>query len=392
MFDLKRAQEYMHLKHIDAWLVYDFRGSNPIFWQLLNGLKPTGRRAYLLIPNQGEPQLLVHFLDKGQFENLPYKRELYTSWAQMRHELQKLLNSAQRLAMEYSPGAALPIVSYADAGTVELIRSFGVEVISSANLFQMAAASWTPAALDSQLLVAKDVSGAKDKAFELIARSAKAQIALTEYDVQDCIMQEFEKRRLETPTRANVSVNANSGNPHYEPMPDRAASIKKDDWVLIDLWARYPGQHNVFADMTWVGYVGQAIPSQYQKIFDIVRGARDAVLARLTEAWTKSELLQGYQLDDVARSHITNAGYGQYFFHRTGHSMGPGATLHALGVNLDNYETHDTREILPGLGFSVEPGIYLPEFGVRSEINVFVDPKRGPIVTTPIQEEILRLV
>ncbi len=392
MFDLQRAQEYMRQRHIDAWLVYDFRGSNPIFWQLLGGLKPTGRRAYLLVPSHGNPELLVHFLDKGQFESLSYPKELYTSWTQMRTGLQNFLNSRQRIAMEYSPGAALPIMSYADAGTIELIRSFGVEVISSANLFQIAAASWTPAALDSQLLVAKDVAGAKDKAFELIARSTKANISLTEYDVQDCIMQEFEKRRLETPTRANVSVNANSGNPHYEPTKNNSVAIKQGDWVLIDLWGRYLGQHNVFADMTWVGYVGKEIPQQYQKIFDTVKGARDAVVTRLEQAWGKGEILQGYQLDDVARSYITNAGYGSYFFHRTGHSMGPGATLHALGVNLDNYETHDTREVLPGLGFSVEPGIYLPEFGVRSEINVFVDPTRGPIITTPIQEEILKLI
>jgi Xaa-Pro aminopeptidase len=392
MFELERAQEYMQKKCVDAWLVHDFRGSNPVFWQIIGQKKNTGRRAYLYIPNHGNPQLLVHFLDKGQFESLPYTRILYSSWIQMRTHLQGFLSRGSRVAMEYSPGAALPIASYTDAGTVELIRSFGIEVISSANLFQLAVAVWTPAALDSQLLVAKEVNAVKDGAFALITRTMQAKGASTEYDVQDFIMQEFARRHLETPTRANVSVNANSGNPHHEPVPTNSASIEPGDWVSIDLWARYPGEHNVFADMTWVGYVGQEIPAQYQNVFNIVKQARDAVLKRLDRAWAEGQILQGWQLDDVAREYIRQAGYGDYFIHRTGHSMGPGATLHALGVNLDNYETHDTREVLPGLGFSVEPGIYLPEFGVRSEINVFMDPNRGPIVTTPIQEEILRLV
>jgi Xaa-Pro aminopeptidase len=392
MFDLKRTQEYLCKKEIDAWLVYDFRGSNPVFAQILGQAKHTGRRAYLFIPKQGRPLLLAHFLDKSQFEDLTYEIAIYTSWVALRSALQKCLQGYARVAMEYSPGAALPIMSYVDAGTVELIRSFGVEVVSSANLFQIAVASWTPAALDSQLLVAKEVNAVKDAAFALIQRTAKSSSALTEYAVQNFMMQEFERRHLETPTRPNVSVNANSGNPHYEPSQTKTLPIRQGDWVLIDLWARYPGEQNVFADMTWVGYVGKEVPAQYQKMFDLVKGARDSVLKRLEQAWCTGEILQGWQLDDVARGHITQAGYGKYFIHRTGHNMGPGATLHALGVNLDNYETHDTREILPGLGFSVEPGIYLPEFGVRSEINVFIDPKRGPMVTTPIQEEILKLL
>jgi len=391
MFDLKRAQEYMREKLIDAWLVYDFRGSNPVLWQIVGQTKHTGRRVYLFIPQEGPPRLLAHFLDKGQFEKMPYERELYTSWVEMRACLQELLGNCSRVAMEYSPGAALPITSYADAGTVELIRSLGIEVVSSANLFQIAVAAWSSEALDSQLLVARDVASVKDLAFALIQRTTKTKVSVTEYDVQDCIMQEFQRRHLETPTRPNVSVNANSGNPHYEPSQERASPIQQGDWVLIDLWARYPGNHNVFADMTWVAYVGKQAPTRHQQIFDIVKSARDAVLQRLDRAWGQGEVLQGWQLDDVAREHIREAGYEKHFIHRTGHSMGPGATLHALGVNLDNYETHDTRDVLPGLGFSVEPGIYLPAFGVRSEINVFIDPKRGPMVTTPIQDEIITL-
>jgi Xaa-Pro aminopeptidase len=231
----------------------------------------------------------------------------------------------------------------------------------------------------------------KDAAFEFIRQRVRSGQPLSEYDVQQLIVQQFQDRHMETEHSPIVGVNQNSGNPHYEPTSQRHLPIQRGDWVLIDLFARYPGEQGVFADITWVAYLGTSVLEKYQAVFEIVKTARDRVVARLQEAWAAGERLEGWQVDDVARQHITDAGYGPYFVHRTGHSMGPGTSIHALGVNLDNLETHDTRTIQPGIGFSVEPGIYLPEFGVRSEINVYVDPKQGPVVTTPVQQEILLL-
>jgi len=392
MVDLNRAQAYMRENCIDAWLIYDFRGNNPVMWQVIGGRKSTTRRSFLLIPSNGEAIILAHIVDREQFLNANFPLQFYASWSEMHDRIKEVLRGFNRIAMEYSPGGVIPTMSWVDGGTLEMIRSFGIEVVSSANIFQIAVAAWDKTGLDSHLRVSREVADVKDAAFDFIRRTIQAGTPLTEYDVQEFIMREFQRRNLETEDRAIVAVNENSSNPHYEPSPQIHLPIRIADWVLIDLWARYPGDHNVFADITWVGYVGKEVSSKYQTIFDIVKTARDLVLARLKEAWNKGENIQGWQLDVVARDYISKAGYGKQFVHRTGHSLGPGSSLHALGVNLDNFETHDTRNILPGVGFSVEPGIYLPEFGVRLEVNVYIDPSKGPIVTTPLQEEIVRLV
>lgn len=392
MLDLERAQNYMRESAIDGWLIYDFRGHNPVMAQVAGAGKFVTRRNFLFIPRQGKMGVIAHFIDRDQFAGLDAVSHSYAGWPEMIDHLRQALTGSHRIAMEYSPGGAIPAMAWVDGGTLELIRSLGVEVVSSADLFQVAATTWPKAALDSHLSASQAVAAIKDAAFEHIRRSLGAGGSLTEYDVQEFIVGQFREQGLETEHRPIVAVNANSGNPHYEPTQQRHLPITKGDWVLIDLWARHPGEQNVFADITWVAYAGDRVPEKHKAIFEIVKMARDRVVARLKEAWASGERLQGWQVDMVARATMDEAGYAQDFKHRTGHSMGPGASVHALGVNLDNLETHDTRSILPGIGFSVEPGIYLPEFGVRSEINMFVDPNDGPTVTTPLQEEIIRLV
>jgi Xaa-Pro aminopeptidase len=392
MFDLNLAQSYMHEYNFDVWLIYDFRGNNPVMWQVIGEKKITTRRCFLLIPQRGEPRLLVHLLDKLSFSSVPFSLEVYISWEDMRRKLENLLEGCSRVAMEYSPGAAIPMMSWVDGGTVDLVRSLGKEVGSSANIFQVAVASWTEDALSSHLRASKDVDEIKDAAFSYITRTIQEKGVVTEYEVQKFIMLEFKIRNMETEDFPVVAVNSNSANPHYMPTAQLHSIIKPGDWVLIDLWARYSGVQNVFADITWVGYVGENVPTKYLKIFEVVKNARDTVVRRLQQAWRDGERLQGWQLDVVARNVIENEGYGKNFIHRTGHSIGPGPSVHALGVNLDNLETHDTRSILPNIGFSVEPGIYMQEYGVRLEINVFIDPAKGPIVTTPLQGEVIKLV
>jgi Xaa-Pro dipeptidase len=392
MLDLERAQNYMRESAIDGWLVYDFRGHNPVMAQVAGAGKFVTRRNFLFIPRDGKIGVIAHFIDRDQFANLDAVIQSYAGWPEMIDHLRQTLTGSHRIAMEYSPGGAIPAMAWVDGGTLELIRSLGVEVVSSADLFQIAATTWPKAALDSHMSASQAVAAIKDAAFDYIRRSLAADRSLTEYDVQEFIMREFREQGLETEHRPIVAVNANSGNPHYEPTQQRHLPIAKGDWVLIDLWARHPGEQNVFADITWVAYAGDRVPENYEAVFEIVKIARDRVVARLKEAWASGEKLQGWQVDMVARATMDEAGYAQDFKHRTGHSMGPGTSVHALGVNLDNLETHDTRSILPGIGFSVEPGIYLAEFGVRSEINMFVDPDDGPTVTTPLQEEIIRLI
>jgi Xaa-Pro aminopeptidase len=389
MVDLEEIQNYMRAQAVDAWLVYDFRGSNPIMWQLLGAKRRTTRRAFLLIPVAARPRLLCHAIEVDVFANLGVDIQQYRSWNEMCTLLQTALQDCGQVAMEYSPGAELPSMSWVDGGTLELVRSFGVQVVSSAALFQVGLTTWSAQALQSHRSACRQVVEVKDAAFDLVRSHLQGGAELSEFELQEFIVGEFARRQLDMDHRPIVGVNANSGNAHYEPTAAVCAPIVVGDWLLVDLWARHPGEENIFGDITWVGYVGAAVPSDKQAVFNIVKEGRDLVVARLQEAWERGDVLQGWQLDRLCRDHITAVGYGDYFVHRTGHSLGPGPMVHGLGVNLDDLETHDTREILPGTGFTIEPGIYLAEFGVRLEINVYIDPEDGPIVTTPIQDEVV---
>lgn len=387
--DLASVQIYMQDQRIDGWLLYDFRGNNQVLAQLLPGKRWTTRRALYLIPATGRPVVLNHGIDENQFKTLSVDRERYLSWGDFNDWLRTKLGGMGRVAMEYAAGGALPVVSIVDSGTVEFVRSLGVEVVSSANLIQVCAAVWSPEAQKNHAKACAEVTRIKDGAFNLIRERLAGGKKVLEHEVQQYILDQFKAAGLETAEPPIVGVNPHSGDPHYFPSPDHPMEIKKGDWILIDLWARVPGDENVYCDITWVGFAGKDVPGKHREVFEVVRKARDSVVERAVVAWKAQERICGWQLDEAAREVIIGAGYGEFIRHRTGHSLSPGPDVHGMGVNIDNLETHDTREMLPGIGFTVEPGIYLPEFGVRLEIDVFVDPSAGPKITSCKQDEIV---
>lgn len=414
--DRPGIQSALRAAHIDAWLVYDFRGSNQLLARLLPAPPGTKRfltrRVLLLIPAQGDARLLANVLDASAFEREDHpgvRLEKYTSWREFKAWLESALEGLGRVAMEYAPGGALPVVSMVDAGTIELVRSMGVEVVSSADVMQATAAAWSDDGLRAHEAASKKTGKIVLEAFAFIrerlggagGRGGGADAGkVFEHDVAGFIRRRFADEGLEFPDGPIVAVNGHAADPHYEPHEGRPTEIRRGDWVLIDLWARVreasgSSDGNIYSDITWTGFAGDGKgtkPSaRQQEVFDVVRRARDASVERAVRAWKRGERVQGWQLDEAAREVIIQAGFARGIRHRTGHSLSPGPLVHGLGMNLDNLETHDTRVMLPALGFTVEPGIYLPEenFGVRNEINVYVDPKTGPRVTSVSQEEIV---
>jgi Xaa-Pro dipeptidase len=385
--DIPAIQALLRQHRTDGWLLHDFRGSNPVLARALPQKRWTTRRVEYWIPAEGEAELLVHAIDSiADFGDA--RRTLYRSWTELHAWLADRCRG-RRVAMDYSPGGSLPAMSYVDAGTIELVRGLGAEVVSSADLIQVGIAAWSEEARRNHDRASREVTRIKDAAFDTIRSRHRAGTAAGEYEVQQFIMGEFAKAGLETPEPPIVSVNAHSGDPHYAPSVKASSPIRPGDWVLIDLWARIPGDENIYSDITWVGYCGREVPAKHREVFGAVKRARDASL-RLAQK-SRPGSIQGWQLDDAAREQIIGAGYEEAIRHRTGHSLSPGPLVHGMGMNLDNLETHDTRAMLPGIGFTIEPGIYLPEFGVRLEINLFVDAARGAQVTSCIQDEILLL-
>jgi Xaa-Pro aminopeptidase len=389
MIDLDLARSHMREQDIDGWLLYDFRGSNPVFWRAFGETRLTTRRNFLYVPAEGPPVCLVHGIDELLFTDCPFEQVKYLTWKDMAESVKRVIGRGRRIAVEYSPGGAIPMHSFVDGGTLEWLRELGYEVVSSADLYQTAVARWSDEAVASHRKACDVVVGIKDEAFEFIRAGLAEKRPLTEHAVQEFIQNRFREEGLIWDHGPVVGVNKNSGDPHYEPSADNPQPVRMGDWILIDLWAKYPGDQDVYCDITWTAFAGTEVPEKHQQIFDIVTAARDAALGKLQKAWSDGEMLMGWQVDDAARKVISKAGYGVFFTHRLGHSMGPAPHPHALGANLDNFETHDTRTLIPGTGFSIEPGIYLPEFGVRSEIDVYIDPTDGPISTTPIQREVI---
>jgi Xaa-Pro aminopeptidase len=389
---LAAVRSFMKDQRIDGWLVYDFRGNNNVFSRILGGRKPSTRRAFIWIPADGEPVLLHNGLDEASFRAAKINKELFLSWRDLHAWLSNKLAGKSRIAMEYCPGATLPIASVVDGGTLDLVRAMGVEVVSSANLIQISAAIWSAQAVKNHEHASREVNRIKDEAFALIGSKVRAGERITEREVQCFILDGFKKMNFEIPDGGEPIVGANehSGDPHFEVHAEGSSVIARGDWVLIDLWARVPGEENIYSDVTWTGFVGRDVPEKHMKVFRTVLAARDASLKCATEAWSARRAVQGWELDDAARNVIVSAGHEQHLRHRTGHSLSAGMMVHGIGMNLDNLETHDTREMLPGIGFTIEPGIYLPGaggFGVRSEINVYVDPDKGPVVTSGIQRD-----
>lgn len=394
---LSDVQSFLRDQSIDVWLSYDFRGSNPVFGALLPGKRWTTRRAMIVIPAQGEPSVIVHNIDAPQFTECGFTNAIYTDWQGWQSMLKDATRGVKRVAMEYSPMGQLPAASFADAGIVEYVRSLGVEVVSSEDAVQVSVARWGEAALREHRRASDLTAAVKDEAFALIRDRLAANQAVTERDVEQLILKRFADHGLDPDHPPIVGCNEHSGDPHFSVSPTNPAPIRKGDWILIDLWARVPGNENVFADITWMGFCGPRVPDQHHRVWNAVKGARDAALKRVTDAWKTKTPVHGWQLDDAARDVIAAAGLTQAIRHRTGHSLSPGPKVHGLGANLDNFETHDTRLILPGTGFTIEPALYVPGgvdgkgFGCRSEINVYVYPIDGPVLTSPIQDEPLRL-
>ena len=383
------AQEFLRREGIPAWLIYDYLGCNPVLAQVAAPAGHVTRPVFLLVPAEGAPRLFTHHVDAGKFPDFTTNRAgldsvVYSSRATLESALQQALSQCERVAMEYSPRNGLPRVSRVDAGTVELVRSMGPEVVSSADLMQYATQRWSPEQLAGHLRAAQSLGRIVNEAFARVGQ--RLHDRPTEFEIAEFIRRRFREEGLTTADGPIVSTNAHCSDPHYEPAPEGSSVISPGDWLLIDLWAREDTPGSVYADITWTAYVGDNPSPRHREIFDIVLGARDAALAFLQDSYARGVDIQGWQADDAARRYITKRGYGQYFTHRLGHSIYH--TVHGEGVNLDNFETHDTRQIIPGVGFSIEPGIYLPEFGVRSEIDAYMS-EDGPYASSPVQREIV---
>jgi len=391
---LHRIQQALRERGIPAWLLFSFRDWNPIAGRVV-GLPPgthQSRRWATLIPAEGAPRSIAHRIEGHMAAALPGEVVLYSSLEEFIAALRDALSGITTVAMEYSPMGELPIVARIDGGTIELVRSLGVDVASSADLI-----ATLDARLDTGQLASARRAGAACRevmmeTFAHIRDLVASGATPTEYEVQRSILRQFEVRGLETDHAPNVSVGAHSADPHYEPTPERSAAIRPGDFVLVDLWARERGEQSVYGDITWTGYVGTEVPERYTEVFTVVRNARDAALDAVRASFAAGNTITGAELDTIARTIITDAGYGSNFVHRLGHSIT--VDLHGAGANLDGYETLDRRAILPGTSFSIEPGIYLPgEFGVRSELDVVIDDDGTVHATSePLQTRVLPLL
>ena len=391
--DIAGVQAALKADAIDAWLLYDFRGLNPIAVDVTGVGRQGGhlatRRWYYLIPATGEPRGLVHAIERNALAHLPGASNRYAGRDQLEAGLKKLVAGVQRVAMEYSPKCAIPYIARVDAGTIELIRGYGVDVVSSGDLVQRFATVWDAAAISSHRIASDKLYKVKDRTFDALARRIHNGEPTTEYDIQQLMAGWFREEGLVSDSDPNVSAAENAGNPHYLPTAAAHRPIGHDELVLLDLWGKLDRPGAVFADITWVGYTGRLVPDPYARAFAAVRDARDAAIRLVRSAVREGRDLRGWQVDRAASSVLRDAGYGDRIVHRTGHSLGE--AVHGNGVNMDDYETHDDRRLLIGTGFTIEPGVYFDDFGVRTEINMIVQ-ERDATVTGPSQTEILALV
>jgi Xaa-Pro aminopeptidase len=390
--DLLGIQEALAKDGLDGWLLYDFRGSNPIARSVIgfDESQIGTRRWFYLIPAKGEPVAILHVIEPHATKGAPGKTVLYRSWKELEALLREHLAGRRRVAMEYSPGAAIPYVGRVDAGTIEMVRAAGPEVVSSADLVQLFEAVWTKEQKALHDRAARGCVAAKDAGFALIKERLASGVRVTESEVQAFIGRHFAEAGLYTHHPCIVAVNDHASDPHFETVAgpnDRA--ISKGDLVLIDFWAKVANDPRaVYYDATWMAYCGPDVPAKMREVWETVRGARDAAIDFVTRSIGAGQTIRGAEVDDVSRAFIEARGYGPYFLHRTGHSIG--YEVHGNGVNIDNLETQDRRTLIPGVCFSIEPGVYLPEFGVRSEIDMFVGEGYAE-VTGDIQRELLLL-
>jgi Xaa-Pro dipeptidase len=374
---------------VDAWLFHDFRGSDPIGRRILErDAALSTRRWFYCIPAHGEPAGLVSAVEPHVLEGLPGASSVYRTWHDLHALLRHLLTGYRRVAMQYSPRNAVPYVARVDAGTVELVRECGVEVVTAADLIQRVEAVWGADDYASHRRAAVHVRATVTAAFDEIRRRLRARLPCCEADIQRFIMDRFAAAGLITNHAPIVAVGAHSADPHYQPPVQGSAAIGSDELVLIDLWAKEPD--GMYADITWTGYTAAAVPERYRQVFDVVRAARDQGVATVRQGLARGHV-RGCDVDAAVREVITNAGYGEYFVHRTGHSIG--IEVHGNGANIDGFETPDDRRLLPGTCFSIEPGIYFAgEFGIRSELDVYIDGGAAVVTGEPVQRAIVPIL
>jgi Xaa-Pro dipeptidase len=389
---ISEIQQALRDAEIDGWLFYDFRGSDPLAYRILH-LDPTlhvTRRWYYWIPAQGVPVKVMHRIEPHVLDALPGPVDCYVSWEQQRQILARLLAGGLRVAMQYSHLNAVPYVSRVDAGTIELIRSYDVEVMSSADLIQMFEARWTDLQLESHQFAAASLRNIVDHTFSYVQEAITRGQRLTEYGVQQFILARIHEAGMVTSSAPIAAVNAHSADPHYGPRETGSAEVTRDALLLIDLWAKRTEPGSVYADITWTGYAGRTVPVKHRDIFDWVRQGRDAALDFVRTEAAAGHRPFGWEVDDACRRVIQHSGYGDQFVHRTGHSIGE--EVHGNGANIDGLETQDTRRLMPKTCFSIEPGIYLPgEFGIRSELDVYFAEREALVFGLPLQSEIVPL-
>ncbi len=385
--DLAAIQAALRERNIDAWLFYDHHHRDPIAYRVL-GLPEklmVTRRWFYLIPAEGDPVKLVHKIEARHLDSLPGSKRQYASWQELFENVKAMLSQVRDIAMQYSPNNLVFYVSLVDAGTIDLIRGLGKNVISSGDLVARFEATLTEEQIATHFAARDAVDAITAAAFKEIGRRVRSG-KTTEYEIQQWFMEAFRRESLVTDDPPIVAVNANSGNPHYEPHAENSTEIREGDFVLLDVWAKKNVPGAVYYDITWTAFIGTAPSDRMREIFDIVRDARDVGAKTVIDAVAAFRPMAGWEVDRAVRNHIQKAGFGTYFIHRTGHSIG--TQVHANGANMDDLEIHDERQILPNSCFSIEPGIYLPEFGVRSEVNVLVR-KNSAEVTGRIQKEIV---
>ena len=403
--DLSAIQSALREHKLDGWLFYDHHHRDPIAYRIL-GLDEdsfVSRRWFYFIPADGDPRKLVHRIESGKLDSLPGTKDAYSSWQELEHKLEAILDGATTIAMQYSPRNAIMYVAMVDAGTVELVTSMGKKVVSSADLVSVFEAVLTEHQIATHFEAQRRLDAVLAAGWKHIGESVRSNTPITEFDVVEFLKQQIEKSGLWTDHGPNCSAGPNSADSHYEPTRENSRIIRTGDFILIDIWAKLaapgdpkqPDPTAIWYDITWTGVIGRDPTTREQLIFNTVRDARDAAIEAIQRAYVRGRPIAGWQADDAARAVIRDAGFGDFFTHRTGHNIE--VSLHGNGAHLDNLETHDERLLLPNTCFSVEPGIYFPgEFGIRSEVNMITHPSSpehagSAIVTGPIQRELLRI-
>ncbi len=390
--DITPIQAALRELGLDGWLFANFRGNDPIALTALRLGPAAGgtRRWFYYLPARGEPTRLVHAIETGMLDPLPGKKQVYLSWRTLRDHLRDALAGAGRVAMQYSPENHVPTVSRVDAGTVELVRSFGVEVVSSADLVQLFEARLDAAQIAGHRRAAGHLRALIDELFERVGSELRANREVTERALMDFALARLEENGLVTDHGPIVGVNEHAADPHFEVAENGSAPVREGDLLLFDVWAKERAAGSIYADITWCAYVGDSPPDRMLEVFDVVRRARDAAIALCDEAFRSGRELHGFEVDRAARSTIEEAGFGDRFIHRTGHSIHE--QTHGNGANMDDLETHDMRVIIPATLFSIEPGIYLPgEFGIRSEVDVLHAGDRAEVTGPPHQQELVTI-